>query len=334
MRFEKCIDAIDTHTFGEPTRTLISGIPRLEGNTISEKRKYFEEHYDWIRTATQWEPRGGDVMSGAIILDPCVRDADIGVFFIDSGGYFPMCGHSTIGVTTAIIETGIIKAVEPYTTVRLDTPAGIVTAKAEVKDNCVKSVTFTNVPCFLYKTQVLNFSEYGEIEVDVTYGGGSFVLVPAEPFKLTLEPCNLSRIYSLSKIVQEKSNTEIGFIHPEKPEINGIQQIHWYSTPIVNSNVNARSANVFLPGIDRSPCGTGTAARACTLFAKGKLGLNEKFTQESMTGGVFSAKVIEPVNIEGLKGGIPMVTGSAHITGFHKFVIDPDDPLTYGFPFS
>lgn len=334
MRFDKCIDAVDTHTFGEPTRTLISGIPKLEGNTIAEKRAYFEKHYDWIRTATQWEPRGGDVMSGAVILDPCEKDADIGVFFIDSGGYFPMCGHSTIGVTTAIIETGLIKATEPYTTVRLDTPAGVVTAKAEVKDSCVKSVTFTNVPCFLYKTKVLEFEEYGKVEVDVTYGGGSFVLVPAEPFGLILEPCNLSRIYSLSKTVQDKANAEIGFIHPEKPEIKGIQQVHWYSAPIVNKNVNARTANVFLPGLDRSPCGTGTSARACTLFVKGKLGLNEEFAQEGMAGGIFHAKVVEPADVGGYKGGIPTITGSAHITGFHKFVIDPDDPLTYGFPFS
>lgn len=333
MYFSKMIEAVDTHTFGEPTRSIIAGVPKLVGNTIAQKRAYFEKHYDWIRTLTMLEPRGGNVMSGAVITEPCLEEADYGVIFIDSGGYFPMCGHSTIGVTTMLVETGMVKAIEPYTTVKLETPAGLVTAVAHVVDGRVESVTFENVACFLYESAALDFGEYGSVEVDVAYGGGSFVLVPAEPFHIDLIPENLPKLLELSEWIQKKVNEEIGFQHPELPEIQGVSQIHWYSAPVERTDVDARSANVFLPGVDRSPCGTGTSARAAALFAKGLLKVGESISQESLTAGKFTATILRPIEVGGYKGAIPSLTGSAHITGFHKFVVDPTDPLTYGFPF-
>lgn len=331
MNFSKFIETVDTHTFGEPTRTVVAGVPPLKGNTMEEKRAYFEEHYDWIRTTVMLEPRGSSAMSGTVLTEPCNPAADIGVIFIDSGGYFPMCGHSTVGVTTMLVETGMVPAIEPQTTVKIDTPAGLVTATATVENGCVKSVTFENVPCFLYATKTLDFGEYGEVEVDVAFGGGSFALIPADPFGLTLKPQSVPKIIELTHMVHKKVNEEIGFVHPEKPEIKGIQQIHWYSAPIANKAANARSANVTLPGVDRSPCGTGTSARAVTAFVKGTLQLGEEFVQESMTEGIFRSEVLRPIKVGDYPGGIPTLTGQAHISGFCKFVIDPDDPLTTGF---
>ncbi len=279
------------------------------------------------------EPRGGDVMSGTVITEPCNKDADAGVIFIDSGGYFPMCGHSTVGVITMLIETGMVPISEPYTIVKIDTPAGLVSASALVENNSVKEVTFENVPCFLYKSETLSFPEFGEIAVDVAYGGGSFALIPADAFSVKLVPESLPRILELSKMIQEKVNLEIGFQHPEKPEIKGVSQIHWFSAPIQRDDVNARSVNVFLPGVDRSPCGTGTCARAVTKYVKGELSLGEEFSQESLTAGKFTAKMIKPIKVGEFKGAVPTLTGTAHISGFHKFVVDPDDPLAMGFSF-
>lgn len=333
MKFSKFIETIDTHTFGEPTRSIIAGVPKLMGITMFQKQKYFEEHYDWIRTLTMLEPRGGNVMSGAVITDPCMVDADVGVIFIDSAGYFPMCGHSTIGIVTMLIETGMIQAMEPYTTVKLETPAGLVTAVAQVDDGCVKSVTFKNVPCFLYKSKTIFFEGIGAVPIDVAYGGGTFALVPAEAFNIKLENENLQDILHWSKIIQDRVNNEIGFQHPEKPEISGVSQIHWYSEFVERDDVDARSVNVFLPGIDRSPCGTGTSARAVTLFVKGMLDLNKEFSQESLTGGKFTAIIKQPVKVGDFPGALPTLTGTAHISGFHKFVVDPDDSLTFGFLF-
>lgn len=333
MKFTKFIETVDTHTSGEPTRCIIAGVPKLVGATMTQKQAYFEKHYDWIRTLTMLEPRGGNVMSGAVITEPCMEEADVGVIFIDSGGYFPMCGHSTIGITTMLVETGMVQVMEPYTTVILETPAGLVTAVARVDDGCVKHVTFENVPCFLYKSKPIFFEGIGTVPVDVAYGGGSFALVPAEAFSIKLINENLQEILHWSEIILDTVNREIGFQHPEKPEIRGVSQIHWYSEYVERDDVDARSVNVFLPGIDRSPCGTGTSARAVTLFVKGLLDIDKEFSQESLTGGKFTAVIKRPATVGGFPGAVPILTGTAHISGFHKLVADPDDPLTYGFPF-
>jgi proline racemase len=333
LKFSKFIETIDSHTFGEPTRSIIAGVPRLKGDTMTRKQEYFKEHCDWIRTMTMLEPRGGNVMSGAVITEPCMEEADVGVIFIDSGGYFPMCGHSTIGVTTMLVETGMVPVIEPCTTVKLETPAGLVTAVAQVEGGRVKSVTFENIPCFLYESKTLFFEGAGAVSIDVAYGGGSFALVPAQAFGIKLVAGNLPEILRWSKIIQDRVNEDIGFRHPEKPEICGVSQVHWYSPPVEREDVDARSVNVFLPGVDRSPCGTGTSARAVTLFVQGKLGLGEEFSQESLTGGKFTAKIKQSVSVGGYPGAVPTLTGAAHITGFHKFVVDSEDSLAFGFPF-
>lgn len=334
MNFERMIEAVDTHTSGQPTRTILRGVPKLQGNTMGEKMMYFKENFDWIRSSTQCEPRGSEVMSGTVLTEPCRSEADIGVFYIDASGYMPMCGHSTIGVTTAVIETGIVEAKEPFTVVKIDTPAGLITAKAEVKGNSVKSVTFRNAPAFLYKTSTLDFGEYGEVEVDIAYGGNPLVIVPAAPFGLELKASNARRIFEYSQLVLDKANSEVGFVHPELPFINRITHVEWFTAPVTIPEANYMNTVVFLPGsIDRSPCGTGTSARVCSLYAKGEIGLNEEFIHESIIGGRFTAKVVEPAEVAGFKGGIPEVTGNAYISGFHTFVFDPEDPHKNGFFF-
>ena len=333
MNCEKMFDVVETHTFGEGTRTIISGVPVLKGATIAEKMQDFQSNYDWIRTAVFCEPRGGhEGASGAVLLAPCSPEADLGVFYLDYIGDMPMCGHSTIGVTTAAIETGLVKAVEPFTTLRLDTPAGIVTATAEVREGKVLSVTFKNIPTFLYKTKKLYFEEYGDVEVDVAYGGNAFVIVPAEAFGLVLGTGIKERIFTLSKMVLDKANQEIGFQHPEKSFIRGITQIHWYSKPMQYEDANSRSANVVLPGsIDRSPCGTGTSARVTALFTKGEIGLNEPFIQESLTGGRYVANVVERTKVGDFDACVVTIQGQAWISGYHKYVLDASDPLRHGF---
>lgn len=332
MRLEHVFESIDSHTFGAITSVIVAGVPHIPGKTMGEKMLAMQNDMDWIRTSMFWEPRGGDMTGGAILMDPCDPRADYGVLYMHHGGYMPMCGSQTIGVVTTLIEAGYITAREPETVVRLDTPAGLVEARAVVENGRCKSVSFQNIPCFLYKTSELDFGEFGPVEVDVAYGGNAFAIVRAEPFGLQLMPGNTDEMIRLGRIVLEKANAEIGFQHPEKPFINEVDQVHWYCDPILDNTVNTRSAIVNFPKlVDRSPCGTGTSAHACTRFAKGQLKLNESFSQESLTGGKFIARVIKPYSVGGCKGGIPELTGSAHITGFRKFIITPEDPLKYGF---
>ena len=149
--FEASFLAVDTHTVGEFTRIVVSGFPKLEGNTMIERKHYLAEHYDHFRQALMYEPRGHHDMFGAIVVEPINPEADFGVFFMDTGEYLNMCGHGTIGTVTALIETGLMPATEPVTEVVLEAPAGLIRTKAEVKNGKVVSVTLTNVPAFLYK---------------------------------------------------------------------------------------------------------------------------------------------------------------------------------------
>ena len=154
MRFNRYFSCIDTHTGGEPTRTIIGGLPRIPGDTIVDKMTHLKENMDWIRTALMYEPRGHSVMSGVVLTEPTHPEADIGVIFIETGGYLPMCGHDTIGVSTALVETGMVQVEEPVTQIALDTPAGLTRVRVEVVNGAAKSVTFRNVPSFVFADDV------------------------------------------------------------------------------------------------------------------------------------------------------------------------------------
>ena len=171
MKFQKLFTTIDTHTGGNPTRTVISGLPDLKGKTMSEKMLYMKEHYDWIRKFLMNEPRGHSVMSGALIVGPCDPKADVGVIYIETGGYLPMCGHDTIGCCTALIEAGLVEAKEPYTFINLDTPAGLVEVKVKVVNGKAKEVTFANIPSFLLKSIEVDVEGIGKVKCDIAYGG-------------------------------------------------------------------------------------------------------------------------------------------------------------------
>src|SRR5699024_4118868 len=220
MNFQRLFSTIDTHTGGNPTRTVISGLPPLKGKTMSEKMFYMKEHYDLIRKFLMNEPRGHGVMSGALLVDPCHPDADVGVIYIETGGYLPMCGHDTIGFCTALIEAGLIQVKEPYTNLNLDTPAGLVEVKIKVKDGKAEEVTFANVPAFLLKTITIDVEDIGETNCDIAYGGNFYGIVDARPLNLDLTKENTSRIIDMGIKIRNAINATEEVSHPEYPFIN------------------------------------------------------------------------------------------------------------------
>lgn len=330
MKLSKLITTIDTHTGGNPTRTVTSGAPKLIGKTMAEKMVYMKEHHDDFRRSLMFEPRGHDVMSGCILTEPCDPTADIGVVFIETGGYLPMCGHDTIGVCTALIEGGIFP--EDKTVLRLDTPAGLVEAKLTIDNGKVKKVTFTNIPSFLYlKDVVVDVEGVGKVSVDIAYGGNFYGIVDARTLNLPLVPDNASNIIRLAVKIREAVNASVEVVHPEIPVIRGMTHVEFYSDP-VTPEAHCRNTVVIPPaGIDRSPCGTGTSAKVATLYAKGELTIGEQFVHESIVGSVFYAKVLKETKVGDLPAVVPEITGSAWVTGFHHFVIDPKDDLKDGF---
>lgn len=331
MKYQRVFTTMDTHTGGNPTRTLISGMPPLRGNTMSEKMLDMGERYDWIRKFLMNEPRGHGVMSGAIMTDPCHPDADVGVIYIETGGYLPMCGHDTIGFCTALIETGMVEVKEPFTMIKVDTPAGLVDVTVRVENGVAKEVTFVNVPSFLLKTVELDVEDVGRVECEIAYGGNFYGIIDARKLGLPLTAENGAALISKGIKIRNAINASEEIVHPEFPFINGLTHIEFYTDP-THPDADLKNTVIVPPGgIDRSPCGTGTSAKLATLHAKQELATDEKFVYESIVGTLFTARIVEETMVGTITGVIPEVTGAAWIMGMHRFFYNDKDPMREGY---
>ncbi|GGC84671.1 proline racemase [Thalassobacillus devorans] len=331
MNFQRLFTTIDTHTGGNPTRTVLSGVPDLKGETMSEKMLYMKEHEDWVRKFLMNEPRGHDVMSGAVMVPACHPDADFGVIYIETGGYLPMCGHDTIGFCTALIEAGMVEVKEPYTYISLDTPAGLVKTKIKVKDRKAIEVTFNNVSSFLLKSIAIDVEGVGHVECDIAYGGNFYGIIDARKLGLELTTNRASEIVNKGIAIRNAINETEEVVHPEFPFINGLTHIEFYTDP-VHPEADLKNTVVVPPGgIDRSPCGTGTSAKLATLFARSEIGVREPFVYESIVGTLFRAQILETTAIKEYPAVLPEVTGSAWVMGMHRFFYQENDPLKEGY---
>lgn len=332
MRIKRFFNTIDTHTAGQPTRTIIGGIPYVPGKTMSEKMLYMKENDDWIRKALMYEPRGNNVMSGVVVTEPCHEEADIGVFFIEVGGYLPMCGHDTIGVSTALIESGIIEPKEPITNITLDTPAGLVKVKVKVEDNIAREVSFINVPSFLFaKNKEIDVDELGKIKVDIAYGGNYYIIVNEKIIGEELVPTTANEIIRKGNLIKKAVNEQIEIFHPEKPFINEATHVMITGEPLTKEG-DTKNVVVIPPGsIDRSPCGTGTSSRLANLFSRKELGKFQELKFESIINTFFTGEIIDTTNVGSFEAVIPKITGRAYVIGINQWMIDPEDPIIEGF---
>ena len=332
MIIRRSFSTIDTHTVGQPTRNVIGGLPPIPGKTMSEKMLYMQDNMDWIRKLLMFEPRGSQIMSGTFIMDPCLPEADFGIIYMEVGGFLNMCGHDTVGVCTALIESGMIEPKEPITQINLDTPAGLVAVDVKVEKYSAKEVSFTNVPSFLFANEIkVDVPGFGKISVDISYGGLFYGIIKAKDVGLDISPKNSTEIIRVAHLCKKAINSQVKTYHPEKPYMNEVTHIE-FSTESTHPNADIKNAVVFPPGaIDRSPCGTGTSAKAASLHMKGKLNIGETFVHESIIGSLFKCKVLAEAQVGDFKAIIPQVTGKAYVTGFHTFVLDPEDPFQEGF---
>lgn len=332
MEFLRSINAIDSHTMGEPTRIVTGGIPNIKGNTMAEKKAYLEQNLDYIRTAIMLEPRGHNDMFGSIITQPCNPEADFGIIFMDGGGYLNMCGHGSIGAITAAIETGMVEKKAPVTHVVMDTPAGIVRAEAKVENNRVKEVSIVNVPAFLYKKDVqIEMPEIGTVTFDISFGGSFFAIVKASELGLKVEPKNAQKLTEIGLKMRDIINETIEIQHPELAHIKTVDLVEVYDEP-THPEANYKNVVIFGQGqVDRSPCGTGTSAKLATLYSKGELKEGEIFVYESILGTLFKGRIVGTSKVADYEAIIPEITGAAYITGFNQFVIDEEDPVKHGF---
>jgi proline racemase/trans-L-3-hydroxyproline dehydratase len=328
--YEHVFSAVDTHTAGEPTRVVVSGVPFLHGS-MAEKRRQLQEEYDHIRTTLMLEPRGHADMFGAILMAPAHPEADLGVVFMDTGGYLAMCGHGSIGAVVAALATGLVPRQVPETTLLMDTPAGLVRARAESEGDRVAQVSVENVPGFLYRDGVEIELPSGSLQVDISFGGNFFALVTAESLGLSVQLSDLPELIRRGMEIRSAINEQVEVVHPTKPHIDTVDLVEIYEER-PEAGVDCRNVVVFGEAqADRSPCGTGTSAKMAAMYAHGQLDLGEPFVNQSIIGTRFTGRLLREESVGEFTAVVPEIAGNAYVTGLQQFVVDPSDPLKTGF---
>jgi proline racemase len=320
------ITAIDMHTGGEPLRVITGGLPLIEGNTVLEKRRYFREHFDHLRTGLMFEPRGHADMYGAVMSSS--KDADFDVFFLHNEGYSTMCGHAIIALTKLAIEAGM--AMGPGVT--FNVPAGRIESTATIENGRVVGAAFRNVPSFLYQGDlVIDVNGLGAVKLDIAYGGAFYAIVDAAQLGLSLESSNYSALINAGREVKRSVMRAMTVEHPFEPDLSFLYGTIFVG-PARDRKHHSRNVCVFAEGeVDRSATGSGVSARAALHYAKDELGLNEKITVESIVGSTMTVQVVEQTKFGPHDAIIPKVSGTAFITGRSEFYFDPDDPFGKGF---
>ena len=327
----KTFFCIDGHTCGNPVRLVAGGGPLLKGKDMMEKRLHFQKEFDWIRKGLMFEPRGHDMMSGAILYPPSNPQNDTGILFIETSGCLPMCGHGTIGAVTIMLEEGLVVP-KVVGQLRLETPAGLVRVSYRQEQDRIKSVRLTNIPSFLYKERVpVKCPDLGELLVDVAYGGNFYAIIDAQANFQDIKDHKAEQLIGWSRIIRSRLNAAMDFQHPTDINIKGLSHVLWTGRP-KNGDSDARNA-VFYgdKAIDRSPCGTGTSARMAQWFSKGKLQQGESFVHESYIGSKFTGRVEAVTKVGDFDAIVPSIEGWAKITGHNTIIIDDDDPYAFGF---
>jgi len=322
------ITTIDMHTGGEPLRVVVDGLPPIEGRTVLEKRRYFREHYDYLRTGLIWEPRGHADMYGAVITPSA--DADFDVFFLHNEGYSTMCGHAIIALTKLVVETRLVEKDE----ITFNVPAGRILARASVVDGQVLETSFRNVPSFIYlRAQRVDVPGIGSVRFDVAYGGAFYAFVSAQDVGLRLEPSQTNQLIEHGRMIKHAVMSRFPITHPFEEDLSFLYGTI-FTGPPVDPTHHSRNVCIFAEGeLDRSATGSGVSARAALHFAAGELRLNQRITIESILGSTMSVKVAEVTTFGPYDAVIPEVTGTSAITGRNEFYFDPEDPFRAGFIF-
>jgi|SRR6056297_183512 len=333
MHFKNRIDCIDAHTGGEPLRIVTSGLPPIKGNTILEKRDYMLKNYDKLRKLMMLEPRGHSGMYGCILVEAVTEDGDFGVLFTHNEGLSSMCGHGIIGITKVAIETGMILADEGENIVKIDSPAGRVTAYADVCNGEVERVRFQNVPCFIYKEDVeIELDGIGKVVGDVVYCGAFYLYLDSDKVNLKITPDNTEKLVKVGMEIKHKVMDMMEFNHPSSG-VNWLYGTIFYEKPVKNQNIlDTKNVCIFADGqVDRSPTGTGTGGRVALHYGKGEMLEGEILSNKSIIDTIMEGKIVEKTKVGKYDAVVTEVSGTAYIMGFNQLVLDPKDPLNQGF---
>ena len=344
MRLARMLQAVDLHAAGEPGRVIVGGVLDVPGATMLEKARHLEHHGDSRRRLMLREPRGYPALCANVILPPTHPDAGAGFVIMEHVEYPGMSGTNTICVATALLETGMLSMTEPVTEVTLEAPAGLIRIRATCAGGKVTGVTFRNVPAFAtHLDATIEVPTIGTVVVDVAYGGMFYVIADAEALGFRLVPDEGRDITRVTELIKAAAAEQLPVVHPEQPGFAGIT-IGQLSGPAHDPRNSWRNVVTVSTGaldwdrpstwtgvIDRSPCGTGTCAKMAVLHAKGRLAIGEDFRHEGILDTVFTGRLVEETRVGDRAAVVPTITGTAWITGFASYVLDPTDPFPEGF---
>lgn len=326
------IKTIDAHTGGEPLRVIVDGFPPLPKGTILEKRRYIKENFDHLRTALMWEPRGHADMYGALLTEPASAENDIGVIFLHNEGYSTMCGHGIIGLGVVLLDCGLIQKEGNPAIIRIEAPAGLITAYAYRENGRVRTVAFHNVPSFVYLAdQTVQVPGVGEVHYDIAFGGAFYAFVQAEEVGVGLEAKDFRTLIDLGMRIKHAVMEAVPIKHPFEEDLSFLYGTIFVGKPR-EAGHHSRNVCIFAEGeVDRSPTGTGVSARLALHYAKKEIALGQSITIESIIGTTFTGKVVQTVQYGPYEAVIPEVSGNASVVGLCEWLIDPQDPLKHGF---
>jgi proline racemase len=344
MRFSSMITAVDAHACGEPGRVITGGVLDVPGRSMFEKKTWLETHADQLRLRMLREPRGYPAANCNLLLPPTLPEADAGYVIMEQVEYPPMSGTNTICVVTVLIETGMVRVTEPVTSLKLETPAGLIAVEAEVRDGKARKVTFRNVPAFATHLDApVEVPGLGTVTVDVAYGGMFYAIAEAAPLGFRLTPDEARDIVRVTETIKAAARKQLPVAHPDNPGIAGIS-IAQLSGPPLGPGAHRRNTVVVSTGkldwsrpatwtgaLDRSPCGTGTCAKMAVMHAKGALPIGQDFVHEGILGTTFTGRLLEETRVGPYAAVVPSLSGQAWITGFAQYVVDPEDPFPDGF---
>jgi proline racemase len=339
------LKTIDAHAAGEPLRLIVDGFPSPRGKTMLDKREWVRTHADHLRRALMLEPRGHADMYGAILTEPVLPGSHAGVLFMHNEGYSTMCGHGIVAVTTIALERGLLMPGGDGASIVYDSPAGTIRARASVSERSrgsadgsdgepgchVESVAFVNVPSFVLHGGMVVKLGTRQIRADVAFGGAFYAIVDSEAVGLPIDVPHLPELRRVGMEIKHAIEAAHTIAHPLEPGLKGIYGTI-FTGPPTDERADLRNVTIFADAeVDRSPCGTGTAAVMAVVDAMGLLGEDKPFVHESLIGTRFNGRVVSRTLVGECQAIVPEIEGSAWITGEHTFLVDESDPLRNGF---
>ncbi|MBB4953098.1 proline racemase [Agrobacterium vitis] len=335
MRWKRVMQLLDVHCEGEIGKVAVGGVPKIPGNTVAEQLQWLNSDPKGreLRHFLVLEPRGAPIGSVNLLLPAKHPDADAAFIILQPDQAHASSGSNSICVTTALLESGMVDMHEPETVVVLETAAGLVKAVAQCRDGHCDSVTLTMVPSFVHQLDARVATEqWGDINVDIAYGGIFYALVDAPQIGITIEPDNARRLVDAGMMLKAEINAQFQVAHPEIPEISGIAYVMFRD---VDPDGAVRTCTTMWPGrVDRSPCGTGNSANLATLHARGKIQPGARFVSRSIIGSEFQVGLDSLTTVGGRAAVIPTITGRGFTFGLHQVALDAFDPLSGGFALS